>query len=885
MGMEQQRNQRTPTPSPLTARPSLPSQQQQQPAKLERRGSSKRGLSHAVDYWTQESVWQHLERAGPNLQLVSGKWLAQQLQKLQSEGETDWVRGTPLPRKAYVSLDDLQSFHKSSRATPRAVVGEPKRLPIIAVSRNLAADDDEEDESGHELLRLVGGALQQRLEGYRFPYGEADPRHGPPDVGVFLDMMSLTGEAAANPLDGAVGDAIAVLFAHRLVTTYLCGAEDVEYYARSAFYRHLSQLCKRAHDEAGPWPTLVDLSEPGGADPSAPDSTASAADRRPPPSLQPPDAFDEGGALSDDLVFESDAEQERISRHYRRVCADVFFHARKLDFGLAESQPASASWDDAAMAALGSFLPLCRQVVSLRLSGNGAITSLPDSMGDMKPPPSLPFVRGKPKASAASRVSPLESLECANCSSLRALPDGLCSLTNLHSLNLEWCVTLHALPEAIGQLRELRTLLMKGCEVIHSLPESLAELRPPWGTLEVLELDFCASLVALPANAGQLSALQRLSLYGCRQLSRLPQGLRGLLSLHHLSFDGCTQIISKLPTAELEMLEERGCIVQRPVPPPPPSAREQPTYKLGAMRTFTRKMYGLDIEPDNVDMGEQAGADDVRTSDERSAGKGYVAGHITGQPLLLGEGDRYEGKYRDGKQEGRGTYYFADGRFYEGQWVAGRMEGVGTFHYGKSNEYEGEFVDGRAHGHGERLYADGDRYVGQWVGGGKEGVGTYRYRNGDEWKGEWKADKRQGAGTYHYHDGAGDFEGVWHADTHKPDALRYGPQSERTEKRQLYQALVQENEEARSVLRDLRGGVPLPFRRPKGSSLPDKLLREENAALKEFIHGVAHKEFVSEIYKARAKSKAMLKEVDSVFGERDWAAVGAEEDLALRVHE
>ena len=146
---------------------------------------------------------------------------------------------------------------------------------------------------------------------------------------------------------------------------------------------------------------------------------------------------------------------------------------------------------------------------------------------------------------------------------------------------------------------------------------------------------------------------------------------------------------------------------------------------------------------------------------------------------------------------------------------------------------------------------------------------------------------RNGRGTYHFYDGAGDFEGIWHDDAHKPDALVYGPQSERTEKRQLYQALVQENEEARSLLRDLRGGVPLPYQRPKGVSLPEKLLREENAALHEFIHGVAHKEFVSEISKARAKSRAMLQQVESVFGERgSWAAAeGEEEDPALRVHE
>lgn len=881
------------SPSPLTARPTV--------SNLVRRGSSsRRNLNAAVNYWEQESVWQHLTRAGSSLELVSAKWLASQFDKLVREGEIDWSPGEPLPRKALLSLDDLQSFHRSSKATPNAVVGGPKRLPIIAVSRDLAAA--EHDEDGHELIRLVGGALRQRLRSYLLPYGESDPRHGPPDMGVFIDCMSLRGAAAANPLRGAVGDAIAVLFAHRLVTAYLCGEAEYEYHARSAYYRCLARLTKRARDETDPWQQLVNLEDPTeavvagamatgsvGATPAAAPSAADAPGRGCAlPAIQPPDAFLEEGELSSSIVFDSEEEQQCIGRQYKRVCQDAFFHARTLDFSLPMPEEGGRrpddSWGNAEVDLLAKVFPLCRNALSLKLSGNGAISRLPDALGDIKPPPPLPIVRGAPKAKASSRVAQLQALECAGCSSLLRLPDGVCRLLNLRTINLEWCMKLHALPEGIGELRELRTLKLKGCEVLQTLPEGVGQLKPPWGTLEVLDLDFCASLTHLPKATGGLTSLQRLSLYGCRQLVSLPSGLRGLLSLHFFSFDGCTKIIGKLPLGELETLEQRGCLVQRPMPPPPPSAREIPTYKLGAMEVFTRKMYGLDIDPDNVDLGEPAGVDSHKCADPDTAGKGFVAGHITGKPLQLPDGDRYEGKYRDGKQEGRGTYYFADGRWYEGQWVSGRMEGLGTFHYARGNEYEGEFLDGRAHGHGRRLYADGDQYEGLWVAGRKEGRGLYRYANGDSWEGEWKAEKREGAGFYKYHDGAGDFEGEWKADAHKPDSTLGGPQSEAHEQIQLSQALMQENEEARVRVREIRGSVPLVFRRNTKVRPTDNELRLETAGLKEFIHGVAHKEFVTEILRARASCRTMLESAEAVFGKHVHGGTDDLEDMpGLRV--
>ena len=49
----------------------------------------------------------------------------------------------------------------------------------------------------------------------------------------------------------------------------------------------------------------------------------------------------------------------------------------------------------------------------------------------------------------------------------------------------------------------------------------------------------------------------------------------------------------------------------------------------------------------------------------------------TGEQVLP-DGDVYEGKYKDGLQEGHGVYTFVDGRKYDGQWVKGMMHGTGA---------------------------------------------------------------------------------------------------------------------------------------------------------------------------------------------------------------
>jgi hypothetical protein len=49
-----------------------------------------------------------------------------------------------------------------------------------------------------------------------------------------------------------------------------------------------------------------------------------------------------------------------------------------------------------------------------------------------------------------------------------------------------------------------------------------------------------------------------------------------------------------------------------------------------------------------------------------------------------------------------------------------------------SRSYEGEWVDGKINGQGTLWYADGDQYQGEWRDGKMHGRGTYTYADGEE---------------------------------------------------------------------------------------------------------------------------------------------------------
>jgi hypothetical protein len=71
----------------------------------------------------------------------------------------------------------------------------------------------------------------------------------------------------------------------------------------------------------------------------------------------------------------------------------------------------------------------------------------------------------------------------------------------------------------------------------------------------------------------------------------------------------------------------------------------------------------------------------------------------------------------------KGTLQYSNGDIYEGEWKNGKRDGKGTIIYGN-----GEFK--------------GDKYVGDWLNDIKNGEGIYYYAIGDKYYGEWKDGQR-----------------------------------------------------------------------------------------------------------------------------------------------
>lgn len=76
---------------------------------------------------------------------------------------------------------------------------------------------------------------------------------------------------------------------------------------------------------------------------------------------------------------------------------------------------------------------------------------------------------------------------------------------------------------------------------------------------------------------------------------------------------------------------------------------------------------------------------------------------------------KYEGTYRNGIREGKGTFTHMDGSVKTGTFVKGQLTGKGTARDGNGNSYEGDFLNYRMHGNGTIKWGNGSTFVGYMV--------------------------------------------------------------------------------------------------------------------------------------------------------------------------
>jgi hypothetical protein len=98
---------------------------------------------------------------------------------------------------------------------------------------------------------------------------------------------------------------------------------------------------------------------------------------------------------------------------------------------------------------------------------------------------------------------------------------------------------------------------------------------------------------------------------------------------------------------------------------------------------------------------------------------------------------RYEGGYRDDKQNGQGSYRSNDGWSYVGNFVNDKRHGHGVYTFRQGSVYEGNWVEGNRTGHGVMKFFDGALYEGQWLNNRPNGRGNYRGSDGQTYNGQW----------------------------------------------------------------------------------------------------------------------------------------------------
>tara|TARA_A100001037_G_scaffold32100_1_gene25234 strand:+ start:10576 stop:12867 length:2292 start_codon:yes stop_codon:yes gene_type:complete len=112
-------------------------------------------------------------------------------------------------------------------------------------------------------------------------------------------------------------------------------------------------------------------------------------------------------------------------------------------------------------------------------------------------------------------------------------------------------------------------------------------------------------------------------------------------------------------------------------------------------------------------------------------------------------GDRLVGQFRNGKVNGRGTYFFANGDKYVGEYRNSKFSGHGTFFHRNGDKHVGGYRGGKRHGQGSYFYYNGDQYVGEYRNDQPNGWGTVTFsKTGSKYVGQFRNDKYHGRGTY-----------------------------------------------------------------------------------------------------------------------------------------
>lgn len=221
-------------------------------------------------------------------------------------------------------------------------------------------------------------------------------------------------------------------------------------------------------------------------------------------------------------------------------------------------------------------------------------------------------------------------------------------------------------------------------------------------------------------------------------------------------------------------------VLQEPTPEPPTTGDLViRSNVVGDQVTINGKDYGatrldLELAPGNYDIRiEKPGYQPWRTELALEAGDAHtlvgrlealthvnyrngewVGGIQTGDGSWQDEtGLRYEGHFINGKFDGQGTAWYADGSRYEGDWNDGARHGEGRWRSADDTTYTGQFRNDQFHGKGTLALANGDILTGNWLAGQLSGRGSLTSADGMLYVGSFRNGEFHGQGVLTYPDG------------------------------------------------------------------------------------------------------------------------------------
>ncbi|KJS28859.1 MAG: hypothetical protein VR64_22335 [Desulfatitalea sp. BRH_c12] len=187
---------------------------------------------------------------------------------------------------------------------------------------------------------------------------------------------------------------------------------------------------------------------------------------------------------------------------------------------------------------------------------------------------------------------------------------------------------------------------------------------------------------------------------------------------------------------------------------------------LTLRKPATRGQQGEELQI-TADGTMHAGKLDGKVSLKYSSGASYEGDYKMGVRDGKGiykwvDGRVYDGDWQNDGMSGKGIVKLPDGSYYDGEWKNSWPNGHGIGVYPSAGlTFEGEFKDGKREGKGTTKWRNGQTYEGEAKGGLMHGKGILKYANGHVYEGEFSNDKINGYGTLKDASGKVIYEGQW----------------------------------------------------------------------------------------------------------------------------